>query len=146
MCIMWVCQYSSKRHVCTNTVWVVSVFNLSGFRPIQSQAPNCYHDSQYKALSKFWYVWSLTLLITHISWFGNRWTHEMFLHLTLLLEDWIEYVYIGLFAFKICIPTRIFWRGVLSFATDCPYAPRYHKWTTCMYVGPIFRNIILNDS
>ena len=37
-------------------------------------------------------------------------------------------------------------RGVPGFATDCPCGFRYHEWTTYMYVGPIFRNLILNDS
>ena len=39
--------------------------------------------------------------------------------------------------------TRIFYRGVPGFATDCPCGVWYRGLTTCpLYVGPIFRNLV----
>ena len=40
-------------------------------------------------------------------------------------------------------PTRIFYRGVPGFATDCPCGVWCHGLTTCpLYVGPLFGNLV----
>ena len=45
------------------------------------------------------------------------------------------------------IPTRICYRGVLGFATDCPCGVWCRGLTTCLlYVGPLFGNLVENDS
>ena len=43
--------------------------------------------------------------------------------------------------------TRIFYRGVSDFATDCPCGVWCRGSTTCLlYVGPLFGNRLLNNS
>ena len=49
----------------------------------------------------------------------------------------------GMFTF----PTRIFYRGVPGFATDCPCGVWCRGLTTCpLYVGPLFGNLVENHS
>ena len=44
-------------------------------------------------------------------------------------------------------PASIFYRGAPGFATDCPCGVRCRGLTTCLlYVGPLFGNLVLNDS
>ena len=47
----------------------------------------------------------------------------------------------------IYILTRIFYRGVSGFATDCPCGVWGRGLTTCpLYVGPLFGNLFINYS
>ena len=58
--------------------------------------------------------------------------------LDILLEYWIEHVSFGLLYVMFTFPTRIFYRGVPGFATDCPCGVWCRGLTTCLlYVGPI---------
>ena len=67
--------------------------------------------------------------------------------LDILLEYWIEYVTFGLLCVMCTFLTRIFYRGVPGFATDCPCGVWCRGLTTCLlYVGPIFGNLFENDS
>ena len=67
--------------------------------------------------------------------------------LDILLEYWIEHVTFGLLCFMFTFLTRIFYRGVPGFATDCPCGVWCRRLTTCLlYVGPIFGNLFENDS
>ena len=61
--------------------------------------------------------------------------------LDILLEYWIEHVSFGLLYVMFTFPTRIFYRGVPDFATDCPCGVWCRGLTTCpLYVGPLFGN------
>ena len=55
-----------------------------------------------------------------IFWFSKCTTPWMFVSLDNLLEYWIEHVSFGLLYVMFTFPTRIFYRGVQGFATDCP--------------------------
>ena len=67
----------------------------------------------------------------------------MLLSLDILLEYWIEHVIFGLLYVMFTFPTRIFYRGVQGFATDCPYGTWCRGLTTCpLYVGPLFGNLV----
>ena len=71
----------------------------------------------------------------------------MFPPLGILLEYWIEHVSFGLLYVMFTIPTRIFYRGVLGFATDCPCGVLCRGLTTCpLCFGPHFGNLVYNDS
>ena len=70
-------------------------------------------------------------------------TLRIFPLLNTLLEYWIKHVTFGLFS-HVYINTRIFYRGVPGFAIDCPCSVWCCALTTCLlYVGPIFRNLLL---
>ena len=59
----------------------------------------------------------------------------------ILLEYRIEHVTFGLLYVMFTFPTRIFYRGVPGFATDCPCSVWCLGLTTCLlYVGPLFGN------
>ena len=67
----------------------------------------------------------------------------IFLPLDILLEYWIEHVSFGLLYVMFTFPTRIFYRGVPSFTTDCPCDVWCRGLTTCpLYVGPLFGNLV----
>ena len=72
----------------------------------------------------------------------------MFLPLDILLEYWIEHVSVGLFYVMFTFPSRIFYRGVPGFATDCPCGVWCCGLTTYLttyiplYVGPLFGNLV----
>ena len=64
-----------------------------------------------------------------------NWTFSLNIGLNMFPLDWLLYV---MFTF----PTRIFYRGVPGFATDCPYGVWCRGLTTCpLYVGPLFGNL-----
>ena len=76
-------------------------------------------------------------------WFCKCTTPWMFLPLDILLEYWIEHVSSGLLYVMFTIPTRIFYREVPGFATDCPCGVWCRGLTTCpLYVGPLFGNLV----
>ena len=56
----------------------------------------------------------------------------MFLPLDLLLEYCIVYVTIGPLNFNFVFSTRIFYRGVPGFATDCPCSTWWRGLTICL--------------
>ena len=67
----------------------------------------------------------------------------MFLPLYILLEYWIEHVTIGLLYVMLTFPTRMFYRGVPGFATDCPCGVWCRGLATfLLYVGPHFGNLL----
>ena len=60
---------------------------------------------------------------------------------------WIEHVNIELLYVKFVFSTGIFYKGVPWFASDCPYGFMCRGLTTCLLcVGPLFRNLVSNDS
>ena len=51
--------------------------------------------------------------------------------------------FFGLLYVMFSLPSRIFYRGVPGFATDCPWRVWCHGSTTCLlYVGPHFGNLV----
>ena len=63
----------------------------------------------------------------------------MFPPLDILLEYWIGHVSFGLLYVMFTFPTRIVYRGVPGFATDCPCGVWCRGLTTCpLYVDPFF--------
>ena len=58
----------------------------------------------------------------------------MFLPLDIFLEYWIEHVSFGLPYVMFTFPTRIFYRGVPGFATDCVSGVWCRGLTTCMLI------------
>ena len=71
----------------------------------------------------------------------------MFLSLDLLSEYQIQHGAIGPLYVTSRYSTRIFYRGVSGFATDCACGVWCRGLTTCLlYVGPLFGNRLLNNS
>ena len=65
----------------------------------------------------------------------------------LVYSLWFEHVIFGLLYVIVRIYTRILYRGVSGFATDCPWSVRCRGLTTCLlYIGPLFENLVWNDS
>ena len=59
----------------------------------------------------------------------------------------IEHATFGLFYVMFRFSTRIWYRGVLRFATDCPWGVWCRGLTTCpLYIGPLFGNLVWNES
>ena len=59
--------------------------------------------------------------------------------LDILLEYWIEHVTFGLLYVMFTFSTRIFYRGIPGFVTDCPCGVWFPGLTSCLlYVGPLF--------
>ena len=78
--------------------------------------------------------------------FCNLSPSRMFLSLDLLPEYRIQHT-IGLLYATFIYSTRIFYRGVSGFATDCPCGVWCRGLTTCLlYVGPLFGYLLLNNS
>ena len=78
--------------------------------------------------------------------FCNLSPSRMFLSLDLLPEYRIQHTIGFLYATSI-YSTRIFYRGVSGFATDCPCGVWCRGLTTCLlYVGPLFGYLLLNNS
>ena len=78
--------------------------------------------------------------------FCNLSPSRMFLSLDLLPEYRIQHTIRLLYATSI-YSTRIFYRGVSGFATDCPCGVWCRGLTTCLlYVGPLFGYLLLNNS
>ena len=76
-------------------------------------------------------------------WFCKLATPWMFTPLHILLENWIEHVTFRLLYVMFIFPTRIIYRGVTGFATDCPCGIWCHGLTTCLlYVGLLFGNLV----
>ena len=87
------------------------------------------------------------LIVTKWFYFCKCTTPWMFPPLDLLLEYWIGHVTFGLLSVKFTFPTRIFYKGVPGFATDCPCGVWCRGSTTCfLYVSPLFGNIVYNDT
>ena len=71
----------------------------------------------------------------------------MFLPLDILFEYWIENVTFGLQYVMFRFPTRIFYKRVSGFATECPCGVWCRGLTTgLLYVGLFFGNLVGNDS
>ena len=81
------------------------------------------------ALTQLCMIW----LVMQLSFL---WLISLFLPLDILLEYWIEHVSFGLLYVMLTFPTRIFYRGVPGFATDCPCGVWCRGLTTrpCMLV------------
>ena len=55
----------------------------------------------------------------------------------------IGHIFFGLLYVMFTFPTRIIYRGVPGFATDCPSGVWCRGLTTCsLYVGPLFGNLV----
>ena len=70
---------------------------------------------------------------------------RMFLPQGNLFEYWIACDTFGLLYVKFTFPTRIFYRGVQDFATNCPCGVWCHD-TCLLYVDPLFGNLVWYDS
>ena len=67
--------------------------------------------------------------------------------LDILLEYWTAHVTFGFLYVILTFPTRIFYRGVPGFATDCHCGVWCRGLTICLlYVGPLFGNLLKSDS
>ena len=62
-------------------------------------------------------------------------------------EYWIGHVTFGLLYFVLRVSIRIFNSGVPGFVTDCPWGVWCNGLTTfLLYVGPLFINLVWNDT
>ena len=69
------------------------------------------------------------------------------LPLGILFEYWFEHITLGLLCAMFRFPTRIFYRGVPGFATDCPCGVWCRVLTTfLLYFGPLFGGLVWNHS
>ena len=60
-----------------------------------------------------------------------------------IIEMLKMHVSFGLLYIMFTFPTRIFYRGVPGFETDCPFGVWCRGLTTCpLYVGPFFGNLV----
>ena len=72
---------------------------------------------------------------------------RMFLLLDLLSENRIQHGTIGPIYITSSYSTRIFYRGVSGFVTDCPCGVLCRRLTPCLlHVCPLFGNRLLNNS
>ena len=79
--------------------------------------------------------------------FCNLSPPRIFLPLDLRSEYRIRHGPIGPFYVTSRYSSRIFYRGVSGFATDCPCGVWCRGLTTCLlYVGPLFENLLWNNS
>ena len=119
--------------------WVIKHLSvLSNFSGSFREPFQCHQWSQWSMLQCGWLITSEKLTL-----FCKYTTPWMFLPLDILLEYWIEHVSFGLLYVMFTFPTRIFYRGVPAFATDCPCGVWCCGLTTCpLYVGPLFWNLI----
>ena len=79
--------------------------------------------------------------------FWNLSPPRMFLSLDLLPEYRIQHSTMGYLYVTSIYSTRIFYRGVSGFATDCPGGVWCRGLITCLlYVGPLFGYLLLNYS
>ena len=89
----------------------------------------------------------LNFVFSLLFWFCNYALLWMILPLNILYEYWIEPVFVELIYATFRFYTRMFYRGVPWFATDCPCGVWCRGLTTCLrYVGPTFGNLIWNDN
>ena len=85
----------------------------------------------------------LRLSVTKYSWLFKCATPWMFRPLDIRLEYCIEHVTFGLLYVMFTFHTRISYRGVPGFATDCPCGVWCRGLTTrLLYVGPLFLNLV----
>ena len=74
---------------------------------------------------------------THLPEYVSPWTFSRILH-------WICYLRTSLSHVR--FSSRIFYRGFLYFATDCPCGVWCRGFNACLvYVGPLFGNLVWND-
>ena len=87
--------------------------------------------------------YTFRLSVTKQFWFCKCVTPWMLLPLDISLQYWSEQVIFRLLYVMLTFPTRIFYRGVADFATDCPCRVWCHGLTNYpLYVGPFFRNLV----
>ena len=105
-----------------------------------------HHDFHHDSCDYHWDFYGHSLLfelhfrlsLPNQFWFCKCTTPWMFLPLGILLEYWIAHVSFGLLYVVFTFPTRIFYRVVPGFATDCPCSVWCCGLTTCLlYVGPV---------
>ena len=110
-----------------------------------------HHDFHHYSCDKHWdfYGYQLPfdlhvrLSLHKYNWFCKCTTPWVFPPLDILLEYWIEHVSFGLLWVMFTFPTKIFYRGVPGFATNCPCGVWCRGLTTCpLYVGPRFGDLV----
>ena len=110
-----------------------------------------HHDFHHDSCDYHWDFYGHSLLFELHSrlsvakefWFCKCTTPWMFPPLDILLEYLIEHVTFGDLNVMFTFLTRIFYRGVPGFATDCPGGVWWRGLTTClMYVAPLFGNLV----
>ena len=85
--------------------------------------------------------------VTKHFWFCRYAASWMFLSLDFPFEYWIDQVTSGLLYVMLRLSTRGFYRGVPGFATNFSYGVWCRGLTTCLlYVGPLFGNVVWNNS
>ena len=103
-----------------------------------------HHDFHHDSCDHYWNFYGHSLLVglhlrlsvTKCFWFCKCSTPWMFLPLDIIREYWIEHVTFGPLYVMFTFPTRIFYREVPGFATDCPCGVWCRGLTTCLlYVG-----------
>ena len=103
-----------------------------------------YCTSIGKGVIVYWYFTDIFVHNISLSAQAQQWrahdvdqeTIDVDTPLDILLEYWIEHITVGLLYVMFTFPSRIFYRGVPGFATDCPCGVWCHGLTTCLlYVG-----------
>ena len=155
MCIRWNCQCSNKRQsVPILFLWSMSLLGLFSDSSVVHVPLPPWLD-EYTPLSKISCVWSLLFLITicvlfshgNYDYYLDVYIHGHSFWTDLLLEYWMEHVTIGCLYVKFVFSTRVLRGGSPGFATDCPSGVWCCRSTTCLlYVGPLFGNLVLNNS
>ena len=99
---------------------------------------SCAYHWDFMAINYF-VNYTVGFLYLSSSGFANAQLPCFFPPLDILLEYWIEHVAFGLLYVVFTVPTRISYRGVPGFATDCRCGVWCRGLTTCLlYVGPLF--------
>ena len=129
-CVLFWCWVSLGTHV---TISLIELYFIMIFHHDSCD----YHWDFYGHPLRFELHFRLS--VTKLFWFCKCTTSWMFPPLDILFEYWIEHVTFGLLCVMFTFPTRIFYRGVPGFATDCPCGVWCSGLTTCLlYVGPLF--------
>ena len=101
-----------------------------------------HHDFHHDDCDNHWDIYGYSFHFQLHIWAFCNWVvlvlqmHNslVFPPLDILLEHWIEHVTVGLLYVMFTFPTKIFYREVPGFATDCPFGIWCHGLTT----GPLY--------
>ena len=115
----------------------------------------CHHGFHHHSCNCHWDFWAILFIlsytfrlsVTKLFWFCKCATPWMFPPLDIRHEYWIDHATFSLLYFMLTFPTRIFFRGVPGFGSDCPWGVWCGELISCfLYVGPLFGNLVWNDS
>ena len=110
-----------------------------------------HHDFHHDSCDYHWDFYGHSLLLNYILDFlyvsssgsANAQLPGCFRPWTFSLNIGLNIVTFGVLYIMFTFPTKIFYRWIPGFETDCPCSVWWRGLTTCLlYVGPLFRNLV----